>query len=158
MFGFAVAVFTLGSLACGLSTSLPMLVASRILQGVGAAFMMPVGRIALLKTFPKSGILRAMNFVIIPALLGPLLGPLTGGVIVHWLPWRMIFLINIPIGIVGLWLVKKHMPDHIPKTRRTRPPSAGTDRRFTTKLRRPIFRSVTAERKIGHPAVHSITR
>lgn len=69
VFGFAVAVFTLGSLACGLSTSLPMLVASRILQGVGAAFMMPVGRIALLKTFPKSGILRAMNFVIIPALL-----------------------------------------------------------------------------------------
>jgi len=112
VFGFAVAVFTLGSLACGLSTSLPMLVASRILQGFGAAFMMPVGRIALLKTFPKSGILRAMNFVIIPALLGPLLGPLTGGIIVHWLPWRMIFLINLPIGILGLWLVKKHMPDH----------------------------------------------
>jgi EmrB/QacA subfamily drug resistance transporter len=112
VFGFAVAVFTLGSLACGLSTNLPMLVASRVLQGVGAAFMMPVGRIALLKTFPKSGILRAMNFVIIPALLGPLLGPLTGGLIVHWLPWRMIFLINLPIGILGLWLVKKHMPDH----------------------------------------------
>ncbi len=112
VFGFAVAVFTLGSLACGLSANLPMLVASRVLQGVGAAFMMPVGRIALLKTFPKSGILRAMNFVIIPALLGPLLGPLTGGMIVHWLPWRMIFLINLPIGILGLWLVKKHMPDH----------------------------------------------
>ncbi|RYD64622.1 MAG: DHA2 family efflux MFS transporter permease subunit [Verrucomicrobiaceae bacterium] len=112
VFGFAVAVFTLGSLACGLSQNLPMLVASRVLQGVGAAFMMPVGRIALLKTFPKSGILRAMNFVIIPALLGPLLGPLTGGLIVHWLPWRMIFLINLPIGILGLWLVKQHMPNH----------------------------------------------
>ncbi len=112
VFGFAVAVFTLGSLACGLSANLPMLVASRILQGIGAAFMMPVGRIALLRTFPKSGIIRAMNFVIIPALLGPLLGPLTGGLIVHWLPWRTIFLINIPIGLLGLWLVKKHMPDH----------------------------------------------
>lgn len=112
VFGFAVAIFTIGSLACGLSLNLPMLVASRVLQGVGAAFMMPVGRIALLRTFPKSGILRAMNFVIIPALLGPLLGPLMGGLIVHWLPWRMIFLINIPIGILGLWLVKMHMPDH----------------------------------------------
>ena len=112
VFGFAVAIFTLGSLACGISLNLPMLVASRVLQGIGAAFMMPVGRIALLRTFPKSGILRAMNFVIIPALLGPLLGPLTGGLIVHWLPWRMIFLINLPIGILGLWLVKKHMPDH----------------------------------------------
>ncbi|WP_367874857.1 DHA2 family efflux MFS transporter permease subunit [Luteolibacter sp. Populi] len=112
VFGFAVAIFTLGSLACGLSMNLPMLVASRVLQGIGAAFMMPVGRIALLRTFPKSGILRAMNFVIIPALLGPLLGPLTGGLIVHWLPWRVIFLINIPIGILGLWLVKRYMPDH----------------------------------------------
>ena len=112
VFAFAVAVFTLGSLACGLSVNLPMLVASRVLQGAGAAFMMPVGRIALLKTFPKSGILRAMNFVIIPALLGPLLGPVTGGLIVHWLPWRVIFLINIPIGLLGLWLVKRHMPDH----------------------------------------------
>lgn len=112
VFAFAVAIFTLGSLACGLSLNLPMLVASRVLQGVGAAFMMPVGRIALLRTFPKSGILRAMNFVIIPALLGPLLGPLMGGLIVHWLPWRMIFLINIPIGIMGLWLVKQYMPDH----------------------------------------------
>lgn len=112
VFGAAVALFTLGSLACGVSLNLPMLVASRVLQGIGAAFMMPVGRIALLRTFPKSGILRAMNFVIIPALLGPLLGPLMGGVIVHWMPWRMIFLINLPFGFLGLWLVKRYMPDH----------------------------------------------
>ncbi len=83
VFGLAVLTFTLGSLACGLSMNVPTLVVSRILQGIGAAFMMPVGRIALLRTFPKSGILRAMNFVIIPALLGPLLGPLMGGLIVH---------------------------------------------------------------------------
>lgn len=112
VFGTAVALFTLGSLACGLSMNLPMLVASRVLQGIGAAFMMPVGRIALLRTFPKSGILRAMNFVIIPALLGPLLGPLMGGLIVHWMPWRWIFLINLPFGIFGLWLMRRHMPDH----------------------------------------------
>jgi EmrB/QacA subfamily drug resistance transporter len=112
VFGAAVALFTLGSLACGLSLNLPMLVASRVLQGIGAAFMMPVGRIALLRTFPKSGILRAMNFVIIPALLGPLLGPLMGGLIVHWVPWRWIFLINLPFGALGLWLVGRYMPDH----------------------------------------------
>lgn len=112
VFGLAVLTFTLGSLACGLSMNVPMLVTSRILQGIGAAFMMPVGRIALLRTFPKSGILRAMNFVIIPALLGPLLGPLVGGLIVHWLPWRMIFLINLPFGLLGLWMVGRHMPDH----------------------------------------------
>jgi len=112
VFALAVLIFTLGSLACGLSRSVPMLVAARVLQGIGAAFMMPVGRIALLRTFPKSGILRAMNFVIIPALLGPLLGPLMGGVIVHKLPWHWIFLINIPIGILGLYLIKRYMPDH----------------------------------------------
>lgn len=112
VFGAAVAIFTLGSLLCGISVNLPMLVASRLLQGAGAAFMMPVGRIALLRTFPKSEILRAMNFVIIPALLGPLLGPAMGGIIVHWLPWRLIFLINLPIGIFGLWLVHRYMPDH----------------------------------------------
>lgn len=112
VFGFAIAMFTLGSLACGISLNLPMLVASRVMQGIGAAFMMPVGRIALLRTFPKSGILRAMNFVIIPALLGPLLGPLMGGIIVHVLPWRWIFLINLPFGILGLWLMRRYMPDH----------------------------------------------
>ncbi|MDB6079413.1 MAG: drug resistance transporter, EmrB/QacA subfamily [Akkermansiaceae bacterium] len=112
VFGAAVALFTIGSLACGISSNLQTLVASRVLQGCGAACMMPVGRIAILRTFPKSGILKAMNFVIIPALLGPLLGPLMGGVIVHILPWRMIFLINLPFGLLGLWLVKKYMPDH----------------------------------------------
>lgn len=112
VFASAVAVFTVGSLACGLAWNLPSLVVSRVLQGIGAAFMMPVGRIALLRTFPKSEILRAMNFVIIPALLGPLLGPLMGGLIVHWVPWRWIFLINLPFGILGLILVKHFMPDH----------------------------------------------
>jgi MFS family permease len=80
VFGVAVLLFTLGSLCCGLSLNLPMLIASRVLQGAGAAIILPVGRLSLLQTFPKSEMLRVMNFVIIPALLGPLLGPFMGGV------------------------------------------------------------------------------
>jgi len=112
VFGIAVFMFTLGSLCCGLSLNLPMLIASRVLQGAGAAIMLPVGRLALLLAFPKSEMLRVMNFVIIPALLGPLLGPLMGGLIVHWMPWRMIFLLNLPFGALGLYLVHRFMPDH----------------------------------------------
>jgi MFS family permease len=88
-----------------------MLVASRILQGIGGAMMMPVGRIALVRSFPRSELLQVMQFVVIPALIGPLIGPLTGGLIVHWLPWRAIFLINLPFGLLGLWAVRLHMPD-----------------------------------------------
>lgn len=112
VFGVAVILFTVGSLCCGLSLNLPMLVASRILQGAGAAIMLPVGRIALLLTFPKSEMLRIMNYVIIPALLGPLLGPFLGGLIVHWMPWRMIFLLNLPFGLLGLYLTHRFMPEH----------------------------------------------
>ncbi len=112
VFALAIALFTLGSLFCGLSPTLPWLIAARVVQGMGAAILMPVGRLALLVTFPKSDILRVMNFVIIPALLGPLLGPLMGGIIVHWMPWRMIFLLNLPFGALGLHLVRRYMPDH----------------------------------------------
>lgn len=108
----AIACFTLGSLLCGLAVNIPMLVAARILQGLGGAMMTPVGRLALVRTFPKSEMLAAMNFVIIPALIGPLLGPVTGGLIVHWLPWRSIFFLNLPFGLLGLWLVRRHMPDY----------------------------------------------
>jgi len=112
VFAWAVSLFTLGSLACGLALNSPMLVAARVLQGIGGAMMTPVGRLALVRTFPRSEMLAAMNFVVIPALIGPLLGPVTGGLIVHWLPWRTIFFVNLPIGLLGLWLVKGHMPDY----------------------------------------------
>jgi EmrB/QacA subfamily drug resistance transporter len=112
VFGTAVVVFTLSSLLCGLSWNVPMLVVARILQGIGAAMMMPVGRLAIIRTFPRTELLKAMNFVIIPALIGPLLGPTIGGLIVHWLPWRVIFFINIPVGLVALQLVRRHMPDY----------------------------------------------
>ena len=108
----AVWLFALGSLLCGVSIDVPMLVGSRILQGIGGAMMTPVARIALVRTFPRSELLRTMNYVIIPALIGPMVGPFVGGVIVHWLHWRMIFFVNLPFAAVGLWLVHHYMPDY----------------------------------------------
>ena len=112
VFGIAVAVFTLASVLCGLAISVPMLVAARILQGAGAAMMMPVGRLTIVRTFPKAELLAAMNFVIIPALIGPLLGPTVGGLIVHWFSWRQIFFVNLPVGLVALLLIYRHMPNY----------------------------------------------
>jgi EmrB/QacA subfamily drug resistance transporter len=112
VFMAAVALFTLSSILCGVSVNVPMLVASRILQGISAAMMMPVGRLAIIRTYPKSELLMAMNFVIIPALIGPLLGPTVGGLIVHWLSWREIFFVNVPVGLAALWLIHRYMPDY----------------------------------------------
>jgi EmrB/QacA subfamily drug resistance transporter len=112
VFTGAVALFTFASLLCGLAVNLPMLVAARILQGLGGAMMMPVGRLTVIRTFAKSELLVAMNFVIIPALIGPLLGPTVGGLIVHWLSWREIFFVNLPVGVLALWLIRRYMPDY----------------------------------------------
>lgn len=118
VFGSAIILFTISSVACGLSVNVPMLVAARIMQGFGAAMMMPVGRLAILRTFPKSELLHAMNFVIVPALIGPLLGPTVGGLIVHWLSWREIFFVNVPVGLAALWLIARYMPDYYGERRR----------------------------------------
>ena len=112
VFMTAIAIFTIASVLCGLSVNSPMLVAARLLQGLGAAMMMPVGRIAIIRTFPKAELLAAMNFVIIPALIGPLLGPTVGGLIVHWLSWREIFFINVPVGVAAIYLAWRHLPDY----------------------------------------------
>ncbi|MFJ7568125.1 DHA2 family efflux MFS transporter permease subunit [Herminiimonas sp. NPDC097707] len=112
VFSTAVGLFTFSSILCGLSVNVPMLVAARTLQGFSAAMMMPVGRLTVIRTFPKSELLAAMNFVIIPALIGPLLGPTLGGLIVHWLPWQAIFFVNVPIGLIAQWLIHRHMPDY----------------------------------------------
>jgi EmrB/QacA subfamily drug resistance transporter len=112
VFMSAIAIFTIASVLCGLSVNSPMLVAARLLQGVGAAMMMPVGRLTIIRTFPKNELLAAMNFVIIPALIGPLLGPTVGGLIVHWLSWREIFFINVPVGLVAIFLAHRYMPDY----------------------------------------------
>jgi EmrB/QacA subfamily drug resistance transporter len=112
VFMSAVAIFTVASMLCGLAVNVPMLVAARILQGIGAAMMMPVGRLAIIRTFAKSELLTAMNFVIIPALIGPLLGPTVGGLIVHAWSWRVIFFVNLPVGLMALWMIHRHMPDY----------------------------------------------
>src|SRR5271163_252330 len=112
VFASAIGLFTLGSFLCGLTSNIHLLVACRILQGSGGAMMVPVGRLTLVRTFPKSDLVRAMSFVAIPALVGPMLGPLAGGLIVAYLHWRLIFFLNIPIGIAGLILVYLHLPDY----------------------------------------------
>ena len=118
VFMSAVALFTVSSVLCGLAVNATMLVAARVPQGIAAAMMMPVGRMAIVRTFPKGELLQAMNFVIIPALLGPLLGPTVGGLIVHWLSWRDIFFVNIPVGLAALWFAKNYMPDYRSETQR----------------------------------------
>jgi EmrB/QacA subfamily drug resistance transporter len=105
VFSLAIVVFTLGSIACGISNSLATLVAARILQGIGGALMVPVGRLVLLRTVAKADLVRAMSYVSVPALIGPVMGPPLGGFIVTFASWRWIFFINIPIGILGIILV-----------------------------------------------------
>jgi EmrB/QacA subfamily drug resistance transporter len=112
VFASAIGLFTLGSFLCGISGNIHLLVACRILQGGGGAMMVPVGRLTLVRTFAKSDLLRTMSFVSIPALVAPMLGPITGGLIVGYLHWRFIFFLNIPIGLAGLILVYLHLPDY----------------------------------------------
>src|ERR1700722_16125660 len=112
VFASAIGVFTLGSFLCGISNNIHVLVACRILQGCGGAMMVPVGRLTLVRAFAKSELVRAMSFVAIPGLVGPMVGPVVGGVIVAYFHWRLIFLGNIPIGLVGLYLVYRHLPDY----------------------------------------------
>lgn len=95
-------LFTVGSALCGMATSLPMLIATRVLQGLGGAMMNPVGRLILFRSFPKDQLIRAMSYVAIPSMLGPTLGPLLGGFITTYADWRWIFLVNIPFGIVAI--------------------------------------------------------
>jgi EmrB/QacA subfamily drug resistance transporter len=112
VFSSAIGLFTLGSCLCGMASSIHLLVACRILQGMGGAMMVPVGRLTLVRAFPKSQLIRAMSFVSIPALVAPMLGPIAGGLIVAYLHWRFIFFLNVPIGLAGLFLVYLHLPDY----------------------------------------------
>ncbi|WP_185148799.1 MFS transporter [Empedobacter brevis] len=105
-------IFSLGSLFCSLSQNLNQLVTSRVFQGIGGSLMTPVGKLALIKTFDKKELLKAINYAIVPALIGPVLGPLVGGYLVDYLSWHWIFLINIPIGVLGIILGLKFMPNY----------------------------------------------
>ena len=114
-FIIAIILFSLGSLFCAGSENLTQLVISRVIQGIGGSLMTPVGKLALLKTYDRNELVKAMNFAIVPALIGPVLGPLVGGYLVDYLSWHWIFLINIPIGMVGIVLGIKYMPNYTSK-------------------------------------------
>ncbi len=109
VFRAAIAMFTLGSVLCGVSQSLAMLVGSRVLQGIGGAMMMPVGRLVLLRTVPKAELVSAMTWVLVPGLVGPVIGPPLGGFFVTYLSWHWIFYINVPIGIAGFLLTGRYI-------------------------------------------------
>ncbi len=104
VFRTAIVLFTLGSVLCGQSTSVAMLVGSRVLQGIGGAMMLPVGRLILLRTVAKQDLVRAMTWVLVPGMVGPVIGPPLGGFFVTYLSWHWIFYINVPIGIAGFLL------------------------------------------------------
>jgi EmrB/QacA subfamily drug resistance transporter len=105
----AIVVFTGGSILCAASQSLLELTAARVLQGAGGALLLPIGRLALLQTFPRERLLPAMSFVAVPGLVGPLIGPTLGGWLVQVASWHWIFLINVPIGILGGFFTVRHM-------------------------------------------------
>lgn len=107
----AIAVFSLSSLTCALSNSLTQLVISRVIQGLGGAMMVPVGRIILLRSIPKENLLKAMAFLSMPALIGPMAGPPLGGFLVTYASWHWIFLINLPISLIGIWLILRYVED-----------------------------------------------
>src|SRR6201999_1747955 len=117
VFRAAIALFTIGSIACAQAPTLAFLVAARMLQGVGGAMMSPVGRLVMLRAVSKTELVTAMAWLMIPATIGPILGPPVGGFIVTYLSWHWIFYINVPIGIVGIILVTRYIEDTREPTR-----------------------------------------
>ena len=111
IFSLSVIVFTIGSVLCAFSYNLPQLIGSRVIQAIGGAMMVPVARLAILYTYPKSQLLQVMNFVTIPGLVGQVIGPTLGGFLSDNYSWHWVFLINIPIGIIGVYLSQKKMPN-----------------------------------------------
>ena len=107
VFCIAIVIFTIGSILCGASTSLGTLIAARVFQGLGGAMMVPVGRLVLLRSVPKSDLVNAMAYLTVPALIGPVAGPPLGGFITTYFHWRWIFWINVPIGVIGVLLSLK---------------------------------------------------
>ncbi|HEY6454841.1 MAG TPA: MFS transporter, partial [Steroidobacteraceae bacterium] len=118
IFVSALVVFTAASALCGMAQNFWMLVATRILQGLGGAMMTPVGRLILLRSFPRRELMTAMTYVTLPAIIGPVIGPLLGGVLTTYLSWRWIFYVNLPFGLVGILLALRFVGD-------TRESSAG---------------------------------
>ncbi|MGH6980575.1 MAG: MFS transporter [Stellaceae bacterium] len=111
VFGAAIVLFTIGSVLCGLSHSLPFLVMARLVQGLGGAMMVPVGRLVILRTVTKAELVNAMAWVLVPGLIGPVIGPPLGGFIVTYFSWPWIFYLNVPLGIAALALAMRFIPD-----------------------------------------------
>jgi len=111
VFRLAILVFTLGSVACGLSSTLPGFILARVLQGLGGAMMVPVGRLVLLRSVERSDMVRALAYLTLPALIGPVIGPPLGGFITTYFHWRWIFWINVPIGAIGIALATIFIED-----------------------------------------------
>ncbi len=111
VFRAAIGVFTFGSILCGFSGSLATIVAARVVQGLGGAMMVPVGRLVLLRTAPRHELVRALAWLTIPALIGPLIGPPLGGFLATYFDWRYIFWINVPIGLLGAALTTRFIPN-----------------------------------------------
>ncbi len=111
IFRLAMAVFVLGSIACGLSNTIPEIVAARVVQGIGGSMMTPVGRLVILRSVRKHELVSALAWLTVPALLGPVLGPPVGGFITTYFEWRWIFWINVPVGLLGLVLATLYLPD-----------------------------------------------
>lgn len=117
IFRLAIVLFTAGSIFCGLSNSIGAMVAARILQGIGGAMMVPVGRLVILKSVPKHELVSSLAWLTVPALIGPVIGPPVGGFITTYFHWRWIFWINIPVGLLGLVLATLYIPDLRGETR-----------------------------------------
>ena len=115
----AISQFVIGSIACALSGNLMQLVAARVVQGMGGALLLPVGRLAVLRAFPRERFLQAMSFIAIPGLIGPLIGPTLGGWLVEVATWHWVFLINIPVGLLGgiatLFYMQDNPRPHMPR-------------------------------------------
>jgi len=118
VFASAIGLFTFASLLCGLSHDIYQLVAGRILQGLGGAMMIPVGRLTLVRSYSRSDFVRVMSVVTIFGWTGPVLGPVFGGAIVAHFDWGFIFFVNIPIGVIGFILILRNLPDY-PRDRRS---------------------------------------
>src|SRR5262245_47757024 len=109
VFRAAIAVFVIGSIGCAMASSLTGFVIARIVQGMGGAMMTPVGRLVLVRTIDRRALVKAMVWVTLPALIGPVLGPPVGGFITTYFSWHWIFLINVPIGLIGIVLVLRYI-------------------------------------------------